>query len=222
MAPFSVSPTMYMHIFSWHIYTMYMITCHRSSKSHCNKILFQSPVRCSNNSKAASTEIDKHPCSGTYLPQRAYLYMHTCNLRTAFMWDEAAETHVHVCGDNSSERGGILRCCQISRKYGIWYETGEANCYCISWICGILCSRMLVYICNITYTCTWGWLLFPQNVTADKQPPAWLTPENLTQLNHIKDFIEKLLVNSEEKRRLAAGERERKKVIGKGEGGAEE
>ena len=57
--------------------------------------------------------------------------------------------------------------------------------------------------------------MFPQNVTADKQPPAWLTPENLTQLNHIKDFIEKLLVNSEEKRRLAAGERERKKVIGK-------
>ena len=58
--------------------------------------------------------------------------------------------------------------------------------------------------------------MFPQNVTTDKQPPAWLTPENLTQLNHIKDFIEKLLVNSEEKRRLAAGERERgRKSLGK-------
>ena len=42
-------------------------------------------------------------------------------------------------------------------------------------------------------------------MTEDKQTPSWLTPENLTQLNEIKNFIERLLVNTVEKRRLAAG-----------------
>ena len=50
-----------------------------------------------------------------------------------------------------------------------------------------------------------------QNVTADKQTPSWLTPENLTQLNDIKDFIENLLVNTREKRRLGAGKEERQR-----------
>ena len=31
-----------------------------SSKSHCGEILFRDPVRCSNNSRMASTEIEKH------------------------------------------------------------------------------------------------------------------------------------------------------------------
>ena len=57
-------------------------------------------------------------------------------------------------------------------------------------------------------------MVCPQNVTVDKQAPSWLTPGNLTQLNTIKDFIERLLFNSVEKKRIAAGERR--------EGGREE
>ena len=47
-----------------------------------------------------------------------------------------------------------------------------------------------------------------QNVTIDKYSPSWLTSEDLMHLNRIKDFIENLLVNTMEKRRLAAGDHE--------------
>ena len=43
-------------------------------------------------------------------------------------------------------------------------------------------------------------------MTEGKETPEWLTPENLTQLNHLADFTMKLMYNTKEKKRITAGQ----------------
>ena len=48
--------------------------------------------------------------------------------------------------------------------------------------------------------------MFIQNATDDKQPPSWLTTQNLTELGQLADFTMKLMFNSVAKKRITAGE----------------
>ena len=107
---------------------------HISLKSHYGEILFQSPVRCGNNSRAASIEIDKHTTSTISIAAHLYVWIlcvHICIgvdplpcgeiSRVAFIgmiylkgWQHFEGGNNSGCGKNSRKR--LLTVCTTNAR----------------------------------------------------------------------------------------------------------